>query len=102
MTSRKEDAENNRPGPSNFENKHLRTKHASNKEIDKDKRQDSRFQPYDMNELRQRLTPLQYMNETLDDTIILIEYRPEANYHNKTRRHTFITENKTRFCDLNK
>ena len=44
LVNDEEDAENNRPSTSNSENKHLRRKHASNTEIDKDKNQDYRFQ----------------------------------------------------------
>ena len=75
-----EDAENNRPSTSNSENRHLRRKHASNNEIDRD--QDNRFQSSEMHELRQPTTPFGLVNETLNDTIIINENRQEADYHN--------------------
>ena len=74
-----EGAENNRPSTSNSENRHLRKKHASNNEIDRD--QDNRFQSSEMHELRQPTTPFGLVNETLNDTIIINENRPEADYH---------------------
>ena len=76
-----EGAENNRPSTSNSENRHLRKKHASNNEIDRD--QDNRFQSSEMHELRQPTTPFGLVNETLNDTIIINENRPEADYHNR-------------------
>ena len=75
-----EGAENKRPSTSNSENRHLRKKHASNNEIDRD--QDNRFQSSEMHELRQPTTPFGLVNETLNDTIIINENRPEADYHN--------------------
>ena len=63
-----EDAENNRPGTSNSENKHLRRRHVSNNENDNDRNQDNRFQSSEMYELRQPSTPFGIINETLDDT----------------------------------
>ena len=74
-----EDVENNRPSTSNSENRHLRRKHASNNEIDRD--QDNRFQSSEMHELRQPTTPFGLINETLNDTIIINENRQEADYH---------------------
>ena len=53
-----EDAENNQPGPSNYRNKGLRNKHASNSTSDKNKNQDDRFYPSEMSVLRQPYTPL--------------------------------------------
>ena len=78
MINDEEDAENNRP--SNSENKHLRRKHASNNEIDKDKNQDNRFQSSEMYELRQPSTLFGAANETLDDTITINENRQGADY----------------------
>ena len=78
-SSGEEDAENNRPGPSNSENKLLRRKrapNAPNTEIDKDKSQDNHFQSSDMNELRHPSTPLRVVNKTLDETIIINGDRP--------------------------
>ena len=80
-----EGAENNRPSTSNSENRHLRKKHASNNEIDRD--QDNRFQSSEMHEFRQPTTPFGLVNETLNDTIIINENRPEADYHNE---HTLV------------
>ena len=79
VTDGDEDAENNRPSTSNSENRHLRRKHASNNEIDRD--QDNRFQSSEMHELRQPTTPFGLVNETLNDTIIINENRQEADYH---------------------
>ena len=76
-----EDVENNRPSTSNSENRHLRRKHASNNEIDRD--QDNRFQSSEMHELRQPTTPFGLINETLNDTIIINENRQEADYHTR-------------------
>ena len=58
LINAEEDAENNRPGPSNSENRTLRKKHASNILTDIDKNQDDRFQPSEMSELRQLCTLL--------------------------------------------
>ena len=80
-----EGAENNRPSTSNSENRHLRKKHASNNEIDRD--QDNRFQSSEMHELRQPTTPFGLVNETLNDTIIINENRPEADYHTKAQKY---------------
>ena len=63
LVNDEEDAENNRPGTSNSEKKHLRRKHASNNEIDKDKNQDNCFQLSEMYELRQPSTPFEVANE---------------------------------------
>ena len=79
VTDGDEDVENNRPSTSNSENRHLRRKHASNNEINRD--QDNRFQSSEMHELRQRTTPFGLVNETLNDTIIINENRQEADYH---------------------
>ena len=81
ILSDEEDAENNRPGPSNLENITLRKKDTANISIDKDKNQDDRFQPSDMNKLRQPYIPLGIVNETLDKTIITSENRREAVHH---------------------
>ena len=75
-----EDAEDNRPSTSNLENKHLRRKHASNNEIDKDRNQDNRFQSSEMHELRQLSSSFGVANETLNVTIIIKENRQEADY----------------------
>ena len=75
-----EDAENNRPGPSNSENRTLRKKDASNILTDIDKNQDDRFQSSEMSELRQPYTPLG-VNQTLNETIIINENRQEADHH---------------------
>ena len=83
-----EGAENNRPSTSNSENGHLRRKHASNNEIDRD--QDNRFQSSEMHELRQPTTPFGLVNETLNDTIIIIENRQEADYHNYSDYYSFF------------
>ena len=80
MISDEDDAENNRPGPSNLENRTLRKKHTSNIAKDIDKNQYDRFQYSEMNELRQPYTPLGVVNETLDETIIVNESRPEADH----------------------
>ena len=53
IRSDEEDAEDNKPGPSKFENRTLRKKHASNMAIDRDKSQDDCFQSAEMCELRQ-------------------------------------------------
>ena len=81
IISDEEDAENNRPGQSNFENRILRKKHASNIPIYKEKNQDDRFQPSERNELGQVCTPLGIVNETLNETIILKEHRQKADHH---------------------
>ena len=81
IISDKEDAENDRPGPSNLQNRTLRNKHASNIPLDKDKNQDDRFQLSEMRELRQPYTPLGVMKETLAETIIINENRPEVDHH---------------------
>ena len=44
LANDEEDAEDNRPSTSNPKHKHLRRKHASNNEIDKDRNQDNCFQ----------------------------------------------------------
>ena len=78
-----EDAENNQPGPSNYKNKGLRNKHASNSTSDKNRNQDDRFYPSEMCELRQPYTPLGIAEDTLDETIIINENRQErADHHN--------------------
>ena len=77
-----EDAENNQPGPSNYRNKGLRSKHASSTTSDKNKNQDDRFYPSEMSELRQLYTPLGIAEDTLDETIIINENRQErADHH---------------------
>ena len=76
------DAEDDRPGTSNSGNKHLRRKHASNNEINRNKNQDNHFQSSEMHELRQPSTPFGIVNATLDDTIIINENGQEADYHN--------------------
>ena len=43
-----EDVEDDRPGTSNSGNKHLRRKHASNNEINRNKNQDNHFQSSEM------------------------------------------------------
>ena len=48
LANDEEDAEDNRPSTSNPENRHLRRKHASNNEIDKDKNQYNCFQSSEM------------------------------------------------------
>ena len=78
-----EDAENNRPGPSNYRNKGLRNKHASSRTSDKNKNQDDRFHPSEMSELRQPYTPLGIAEDTLDETIIINENRQEMADHHR-------------------
>ena len=73
LINKEEDAENNRPNTSNLKNKHLRRKHASSNDIDKDKNQDIRFQSSEVYELRQPSTTFEVANETLDDTIPIIK-----------------------------
>ena len=81
LVNDEEDAENNRPSTSTSENKLLRRKHASNNEIDEDRNQDNRFQSSVL-QLRQPSTSFGVANETLGDTIIIIENRQEnADYH---------------------
>ena len=83
-----EDAENNQPGPSNYRNKGLRNKHASNSLSDKNKNQDDRLYPSEMSELRQPHTPLEIAEDTLDETIIINENRQEkADHHNRLFCH---------------
>ena len=81
-----EDAENNQPGPSNSKNKGLRNKHASNTALDKNKNQDDRFYPSEMNELRQPYTPLGITENTLDESIIINENRHEEADHHILKR----------------
>ena len=77
-----EDAENNQPGPSNYKNKGLRNKQASNSTSDKNKNQDDRFYPSEMSDLRQPYTSLGIAEDTLEETIILNENRQKrADYH---------------------
>ena len=66
------DAENIMLGSFSSETKLLWRKRASNIETDK----------YESQELRQLSTPFEVVNETLDDTIVITEKRPEADYHN--------------------
>ena len=66
-------------------NEHLKKKHASNTENNRDRIQDNRFPSSDMDELRQLSTPLGVANETLQDTVIINENRQRADYHNKTK-----------------
>ena len=87
-----EDAENNQPGPSNYRNKGLRNKHASNSTSDKNKNQDDRFYPSEMSELRQPYTPLGIAEDTLDETIIINENRQErADHHTCLKVFQFPT-----------
>ena len=79
-----EDAEDDRPSTSKSGNKHLRRKHASNNEINRDKNQDNRFQSSEMHELRQPPTPFGIANVTLDDKIIISENGQETEYHTVT------------------
>ena len=81
MINDEEDAKNKRPSTSNSEKEHLRRKHASNNEIDKDKNQDNRFQSSEIYEPRQPSTPFGVANETSEDTIIINENKQEADYH---------------------
>ena len=82
LANDEEDAETNRPGPSNSKNRSLRNNHASNTTLDRDKNQDDRFYLSEMSELRQPYTPLGIANETLDETIIINENRQEnADHH---------------------
>ena len=81
LVNDEEDGVYNRPTTSNPENKLLRSKHASNTEIGKDKNQDNCFQSSEMYELRQPSTPFGVANETLDDTIIIYENIQEADNH---------------------
>ena len=78
---REKDSENCCPGPSSSWNKHLKNKHASNSENNKDRIQDSCFTSSDMDELRQPSTPLGVVKETLDETMMINENRQEAVYH---------------------
>ena len=73
LANDEEDAEDNRPSTSNPENEHLRRKHASYNEIDKDRNQDNHFQSPEMYELRQPPTSVGNANETLGDTIVINE-----------------------------
>ena len=82
-------------GPSNLENKHLRTRHASNIEIDKNKNQDSHSQSSDMNELRPT-TPLGDIIETINDTIIINEDRTEGDYNNALGARIIVYVNVSR------
>ena len=82
VTTDKEDVESRQPDPSSSESKGLRSKHASNTTIERDRDLDDRFYPSDMSELRQPYTPLGITNETLDETIIRNENRQEADHHN--------------------
>ena len=85
LANDEEDAEDNRPSTSNPENNHLRRKHASNYEIDKDRNQDIRFQSSEKCELRQPPTSFGFANETLDDTIIINSNRQEnTDFHMMT------------------
>ena len=87
-----EDVENNQPRPSNYRNKGLRNKHASNSTSNKDKNQDDRFYPSEMSELRQPYTPLGIAEDTLDETIIINENRQErADHHRETYLKTCIS-----------
>ena len=81
MTTDKEDVESRQPGPSNSKSKGLRSKHASNTTIERDRNQDDRFYPSEISELRQQYTPFGIANEILDETIILNENRQEADHH---------------------
>ena len=79
--NREKDNENCDPGPSIFRNEHLKKKHASNKENNRDRINDNRFPSSDMEELRQPSTLLGVANETLEDTVMINENRQEADYH---------------------
>ena len=81
MANDEEDAEDKRPSTSNPENKHLKRKHASNNEFDKDRNQDNRFQSSELYELGQPPTSFGVANVTLDDTIPINENRQEAESH---------------------
>ena len=76
-----EDVDSRQPGPSNSKGKGLRSKHASNTTIERDRDQDDRFYPSEMSELKQPYTPLGIANETLDETITINENRQEADHH---------------------
>ena len=77
-----EDVETNKPGPSNYRNKGLRNKHASNSTSDENKNRDDRFYPSEMSELGQPYTPLGIAEDTLDETIIINENRQKkADHH---------------------
>ena len=95
LTNDEEDAEDSRPSTSNSENKHLRRKHASNNEIDKDRNQENRFQSSGMYELRQPSTPFGVANKTLDDTIIINENRQEADYQTDLINFQVIIDSKS-------
>ena len=97
LANDEEDAENNRPGPSNSKNRSLRNNHASNTTLDKDKNQDDRFYPSEMSELRQPYTPVGTANETLDETIIINENRQENADHHITQYNLFQLDT---FLDL--
>ena len=73
--------------PSNYKNKGLRNKHASNSTSDKNKNknQDDRFYPSEMSELRQPYTPLGITEDTIDETIIINENRQERADHHTLR-----------------
>ena len=80
-TSDEEDA-------SNSENNLPRRKYASNTKFDKNKSQDNYLQSSNMHEVRQLSIPLGVVNEKLDETVIINENWPEADYHRyNTVRH---------------
>ena len=68
-TSRNGDAENNMLEPSNFLNKPLGRKHASNTKFDKGKSRKILFQYSDMSKLSVLSTPLGVVNKASNNTI---------------------------------
>ena len=108
LANDEEDAENNRPGPSNSKNRNLRNNHASNTTLDRDKNQDDRFYPSEMSELRQPYTPVGIANVTLDETIIINGNRQEnADHHNcpyrsETFVHALLQQGKVSRTELSK
>ena len=65
ITTDEEDVESRQPDPSNSKGKGLRSKHASNTTMERNRDQDGRFYPSEMSELRQPYTPLGIANKTL-------------------------------------
>ena len=89
VTTDEEDVESRQPGPSNPKTKGLRSKHASNKSIERD--QDDLFYSSEMSELRQPYTPIGFTNETLDETMKINENRQEnADHHIHCSGHWLI------------
>ena len=66
VTTDEEDVDSRHPGPSNSKRKGLRSEHASNTTLKRDRDQNDRFYPSEMSELRQPNTSLGIANETLD------------------------------------